>query len=80
MKVVALDKATLDEYGLPDLPFVIPDPENTRYLVKSAEFAYIKNGEDTVGFIVFRDEGKQLVISYIALDDKVPISLAQEFM
>ena len=80
MKVVAAEKATLDEYGLPDLPFVIHDPENTRYLVESAQFTYIKNGEDTVGFIVFRDEGQQLVISYIALDEKVPISSAQEFM
>ena len=80
MKVVEADKKTLNKYGLPDLPFVTIDPENTRYLIESAEFAYIKNGEDVVGFIVYRDEEEQVVISYIAFDDKVSISEAKEFM
>jgi len=80
MKAVAADKTALNEYGLPNLPFVIPDPENTRYVLKSAQFAYIKDGEDTVGFMVFHEQGEQIIIYYLVFDDKIPVSEAEEFM
>ncbi len=79
MKIVAADESELNEYGLPDLPFIIPDPENTRYVTESAQFAYIKEGEDTVGFIVFCDEGEQLFIYYVAFDE-IPGLKAGSFM
>lgn len=80
MKVVAADENALNEYGLPDLPFVIRDPENTRYVLKSAQFAYIKDGEDTAGFMVFHEQGEQIIIYYLVFDEKVPISQAEDFM
>lgn len=80
MKIVAADETELNEYGLPELPFVIPDPENTRYVIGFAQFAYIKEGKDTVGFIVFNEEEEQIIIYYIVFDEKIPISKAEKFM
>ena len=80
MKAVAADQKALDEYGLPELPFVIPDPENTRYVTETAQFTYIKEGDDTVGFVVFLEEEEQIIIYYIAFDEDVSLSSAEKFM
>jgi len=79
MNIVVADEPELNTYGLPELPFIISDPENTRYVRGFAQFAYIKDGSDVVGFVVFRDEGEQLIIYYVAFDD-IPVSKAEEFM
>lgn len=79
MKVVAADETELNEYGLPELPFIIPDPENIRYVTGSAQFAYIKEDGDTVGFIVFCDEGEQLFIYYLVFDE-IPKLKAEAFV
>ncbi len=71
---------TLNEYGLPELPFVIRDPENTRYVMKSAQFAYIKDGSETVGFIAFHEQKEQFIIYYITFDDSISVSEAETFM
>lgn len=79
MKIAAADETELNNYGLPEFPFIISDPENTRYVTDFAEFAYIKDGANTVGFIVFRDEGEQLFIYYVGIDD-ISLSKTEKFM
>jgi hypothetical protein len=78
MNLEAVD--SLDEYGLPELPFVVSDPENTRYVMEYAQFAYIKDNSDTVGFIVFHEQGEQIIIHYIVFDDKISVFEAEKFM
>lgn len=81
METMNLEPAdTLDKYGLPDLPFVISDPENTRYVLESAQFSYITDNSDTVGFIVFHEQEEQVIIYYIVFDDQVSVSDAEKFL
>jgi GNAT superfamily N-acetyltransferase len=80
MKSVAADEGDLNEYGLPELSFVVHDPENTRYVVGHATFAYIKEDEDTVGFMAFHEEEEQIIIYYIVFDEKIDISKAAKFI
>ncbi|MGC1119835.1 MAG: GNAT family N-acetyltransferase [Candidatus Methanofastidiosia archaeon] len=70
----------LDEYGLPNLPFIIADPENTRYVRDMAQFSSIKEGSDTVGFVAFHEQEAQIVIHYISLDENVSLSSAEAFI
>ncbi len=79
MEIAPVDKTELNEYGLLELPFVISDPENTRYVVKFAQFAYIKD-DSVTGFIVFHDRQRQLIIHYLAFDNNVSVSKAEEFI
>jgi GNAT superfamily N-acetyltransferase len=80
-RIMNLEPAdALNQYGLPDLPFIIADPENTRYVLEHAQFSYIKDGSDTVGFIVFHVQGEQVIIYYIVFDDHVSLSDAEAFL
>ncbi|MBU7013255.1 MAG: GNAT family N-acetyltransferase [Theionarchaea archaeon] len=78
MHLVTAD--VLDEYGLPDFSFIIADPENTRYVRDLAQFSYIKDGSDVVGFLAFHEQESQMVIHYISLDEHVSLSSAETFI
>jgi hypothetical protein len=70
----------LDKYGLPNLSFIIADPENTRYVRDMAQFSYIKEGSHTVGFVAFHEQESQIVIHYICFDKNVSMSSAEAFI
>jgi GNAT superfamily N-acetyltransferase len=70
----------IDAYGLPDLPFVVHDPENTRYVTSSVQSVYIKDDHEPRGFMVYHEEEEQLVIHYLVFDTTVSLSQGKEFL
>jgi ribosomal protein S18 acetylase RimI-like enzyme len=52
MDLVPLPNSTLDIYGLPSWPWLIRDPENTRYLIGQTEAMVVQRNADVIGLLV----------------------------
>jgi GNAT superfamily N-acetyltransferase len=80
MKTEPVPQEEIDAYGLPDLPFIVHDPENTRYVTSTVQSAYLIEDSEPRGFIVYHEEEEQLVIHYLACDDTILPSQAHQFL
>jgi len=80
MNLNAVPPGDTDTYGLPDLPFVVCDPENTRYITSTVHSTYINEGSEPRGFMVYHEEEDQMVIHYLVFDERMTISQGKKFL
>lgn len=80
MNLQPVPHGELDAYGLPALPFIIRDPENTRYVTSAVQSAYLVEDSKRRGFMVYHQEEEQMVIHYMACDDMISLTKAQHFL
>lgn len=67
MKLIPLQQHELDDFGLISLPWLIRDPENTRYLKNTSEFFRVQYQSTICGFMVTHRSKNKLYVDYLLL-------------